>query len=1074
VSRACDSCEGGLACTLERSVGRDELAGNVDVVVATVPDPVDSALDSSFDQAVDAIQQAIESDGFIRDRYWLPWTRRNADRNADRPSTRCHEHQPGVIIFRGLATAKGGGGGSVRAWRVVLLVGESPIWGVQQTALETALTQARRLAPGRPVKLLGPTFSGTIDSLVPLLCDQPGPARYTIVSGSATAITPDDFAQRIARRPCRDTQLSFRTTALPDVDMQRLFYQYLARLDGGKRGLQRVALLVESNTVYGTLFLGDRQSPSLQPRYVIQFPSHISRVRSEYEKEDRRPSAGDAPSELSIRRTLEYSLGQPTGESRDVVPALSPKTAVLVDLDLSTTLPQMCPNVDYVGILATDASDRLFLAHRIKEYCPDVRLFTFESDVSYAHQAFAADFTGMLIASRYDFSRRQVTQRHVAVRPFASDFSIGVYNATLQLFDPAGKVPRFAGEPDADAGIWISTISRGAFWPVAFIASCTPLEDYARLGAAGARPADPRCSGAAALRDDDRLFPYHRPRLGFVLLVAALAANAFVVWRYFSAVFGARDRSRWLGRRLGHDAPPIAADRDARWPRRLLALGGALLYLTVTAVYLLIAYLAVVWQVMAARSDRSWAGYVIAALVIVAVSALGAIAVDAISAVIARPQHRRSIRARALVALGTFTLLLSTSLAALFATRSWIAGSLLPHRLFFARAAYLTSGVSVFVPLLALASATAVLLLSQLQRMWWRLERESVALPVDHGLAPVTCALSRVLTWGGGGRRIVLTLLVAALVVFASRGFLHSLETRPWSVGFGVAFALLLYAIAVELGWFVAAWRAFDQVLIRVSRLDLSDPLRRLPRPFARDLSSQLYARPLRVIDLSAPVRALARLSRAHDECCSCAMSKRLTEAATQARRALANDLAHRVDVAALGSETQSRLAAIARELASWHTSLRDPGADERRCSRSRPFTASLEDFIAMETATYVFFVEMNLRNLGVGSVAALLLVLVAATAYPFEPHGAILTSVSGLIVATVAAVLYVLIRIERNDVLSHIAKTKPGKITWNWPFIRSILVYVVVPLLFVVVARVPELSQMLSNWLAPFPTTPP
>src|SRR5689334_8641626 len=46
---------------------------DMEFLIATVPDPLDSRFGYNFDSTLDAIQMAIESQGYVLDRYWLPW-----------------------------------------------------------------------------------------------------------------------------------------------------------------------------------------------------------------------------------------------------------------------------------------------------------------------------------------------------------------------------------------------------------------------------------------------------------------------------------------------------------------------------------------------------------------------------------------------------------------------------------------------------------------------------------------------------------------------------------------------------------------------------------------------------------------------------------------------------------------------------------------------------------------------------------------------------------------------------------------------------------------------------------------
>jgi len=68
---------------------RDQIHGyKTGFLIATVPDPIDSAYGHAFDQVVDAIQRAVEKkDGYVLDRCWLPWDldRKAKPKDGERP-----------------------------------------------------------------------------------------------------------------------------------------------------------------------------------------------------------------------------------------------------------------------------------------------------------------------------------------------------------------------------------------------------------------------------------------------------------------------------------------------------------------------------------------------------------------------------------------------------------------------------------------------------------------------------------------------------------------------------------------------------------------------------------------------------------------------------------------------------------------------------------------------------------------------------------------------------------------------------------------------------------------------------
>src|SRR5208283_4581960 len=115
-----------------------------------------------------------------------------------------HERQPGTILFRIDRDApRPDQPAQPQELLLLLLVGETPTWGIQQESLMTSLNIAWTLDIQRnsrdtdrePVmRILGPTFSGTVDSMARVIhtwaVNRPDrkAARFWVCSGAATAV----------------------------------------------------------------------------------------------------------------------------------------------------------------------------------------------------------------------------------------------------------------------------------------------------------------------------------------------------------------------------------------------------------------------------------------------------------------------------------------------------------------------------------------------------------------------------------------------------------------------------------------------------------------------------------------------------------------------------------------------------------------------------------------------------------------------------------------------------------------------------------------------------------------------
>ncbi|HLK39332.1 MAG TPA: hypothetical protein VKU41_21375, partial [Polyangiaceae bacterium] len=166
-------------------------------LIALVPDPTDSGRSDWFDSALEGVEEAVAAGlagagppgaatTYVRDRDWLPWP--GAD--TAKRQARCWPSNPGVVLYRPANTP------CTEPGFLVLLVGETPTWGVRAEQLTAALDQIDELEAWErkerlpEYRILGPTFSGSAASLAAVLRSRSdpsrGPASFAIVSGSAT------------------------------------------------------------------------------------------------------------------------------------------------------------------------------------------------------------------------------------------------------------------------------------------------------------------------------------------------------------------------------------------------------------------------------------------------------------------------------------------------------------------------------------------------------------------------------------------------------------------------------------------------------------------------------------------------------------------------------------------------------------------------------------------------------------------------------------------------------------------------------------------------------------------------
>jgi hypothetical protein len=496
----------------------------VESIIATVPDPTAAGMGYAFDTAVQALRIGVEqaqptpnTPRYYRDTQWLPWDDRGGGSGEDSDRDACRRTTPGIVVFRGGSTEK-------PRLLALLLVGETPTAGVHPAAMANALLLSKvltdggkgescRVDPGERcplcTKIVGPTFSGGASSLRQAIDQwihgQHDPAPLRIITGSATG----ESVARVLRggdTPAASEHVTFEATTVTAEATACAYYAFLttrlgvngadrtARAEGRASGdaaetstglapelLRGVAMLHESGTEFGATSGAARCG--FQPEVDISFPVHVSALRSAYDEADQQSEAQDPT--IARPTGLQLSLAEKR-RTRDEDADMSQTTTNARDLALTNILGAISRDgVRYVGIQSTDIVDAIFLARRIRDVAPDVRLAFFDADALLSHESFRRDLAGSLVVSAYpflgtnDFTRpapRMFEELFAPVdsphrhMPFENSAAEGTFNAMLaargvssdQLqeytFDQGHKAP---------LPVWVSTIGTRQIVPIA-------------------------------------------------------------------------------------------------------------------------------------------------------------------------------------------------------------------------------------------------------------------------------------------------------------------------------------------------------------------------------------------------------------------------------------------------------------------------------------------------------------------------------------------------------------------------------------------------------------------------------
>ncbi len=289
---------------------------DLEYIVATVPDPIDSAFAYRFDDMIDAMQRAVETQGYVLDRWQYPWvvwkelqqkaqSSEKANEGATAPANltnptnktsqaRFYQEQPGVLLFRHTKTQK---------LLVLFLVGETPTSGIHKVAFKKSLNliaQYGGIHASEEIRVLGPCFSGSQTSLeiaikewsesrqALMACSLVTQAsRMPILSASAiaNALSEQSQGRELSSKDglsarslwhlgfqivsggatsiqvpklkagCRPADVTFHATLLPDGVITNSLLQYLKLDETTVR--KKAAWLTESNTTFGLMAVAD-------------------------------------------------------------------------------------------------------------------------------------------------------------------------------------------------------------------------------------------------------------------------------------------------------------------------------------------------------------------------------------------------------------------------------------------------------------------------------------------------------------------------------------------------------------------------------------------------------------------------------------------------------------------------------------------------------------------------------------------------------------------------------------------------------------------------------------------------
>jgi hypothetical protein len=881
--------------------------------------------------------------------------------------------------------------------------------------------------------------------------------------------------------------VDFASTTVPTRLTVKALLHYLAERDGTSAADPitgdsnqlpgKVAILTEANTSMG------KQVAAMQGDQLVmlRFPLHISRVKSEsnqaFKREDEQ--AGLKQGDPLVHGLFDDGSCPSEGIPSQGGAATAAANGQVLESILSTIAREKCR---YVGVIATDTKDKLFLIRLVREFCPDVHVFVTGADVLLAHPDYRYHMRGVLIGSTYPLfppNQRWVKPSSGERNLFPSAAAQGYYNAALLQLGLPQHLLEYTPPPFALVGaaaddparqrppIWISMVSpSGALVPLQVFTRYDDSVGYVKT-----------VPGAGRERTPDGTLQTDGPRppsLEYPGALLPLAAGLFLFWSYLVYRAWLRPSPQFFWPVVRLDAGDTSLSN--LFYRNLIL--GAQAVLVVPVLVLTISH---------ARSHQWEFGDILFT------SLAGAVELLLLGALF-RPllgrKQQRALQRRALPTEYSLdrwvwrflnAVLIGAVLAfvALYLGRFWLKSDI-PHRVFFfVRAVDLGTGLSPLTPLFFMCLTFTAWGYFQLKRIYLA-DRYSIPTPypeprTDHPdehrwfdrVRKLDAGLNREIAHVRFLSRhgSVIVVMAVGLGLLGAGVWTQSLPTVEGSVWDGLFFAgfwVLFTLTVMTLLHLFLLWGQTKKLLGSMGLIPAMRALTHFPAKVSAVFGKYLYTQRPHLSHLQVPAHQLRLLATEVEADAEAPVElKGLSSIADDVEQKLRDNL-----MAGQGSIRPFRAARDLRTTFSgvaerclqalsprWKTLSVDEafGGDAAEDHRDKPaaspepkWVALAEGLVATQAVIYVSQFFVQLRNLVTAVMACSTLLLLAATSYPFHPERLLLLCLLGLMGGGVVAVVYVLVEMNRDEVVSRMSRTTPGRLSLDGGLIGSFLTYVV------------------------------
>ena len=451
---------------------KEMMAANPGVryVIALAPDPIHTQLSLYFDRTMEAIQAAAQDEHYVYDSSWLPWKLDGksypirADEDTEEAAVEGREECPGLLLFRYQGGAQQNADTPYSSGLAVFVVGDEPTKGVNAEEWNKAM-ELIRLAGGTagPLRILGPTFSGSLPSLERLLAEpatKNGFQQARIYSGAVWSCDSISHFQS-AEAPTGKEQESGAKMKVDfgvfSENSERQIYRLLMYFRSQHQSLTDIAILSEDETAYGSTDTSKPVSSSADPCNFdygksdvplwLFYPRDISAVRAAYLEQSifSRGNGAGAQSRGPLTVLHPAATVVPSSETDTITTYAGDE----VSLDEDSYLYELVNflrshHTHYLVLRCSNPDDFLFLTRFFHHTYPEGRIITLGSDELFRREVDTSEFRGVVALTNYPLLPREQhwtrlinspdLSQHVH-RIFAADTIESEYLAARFIFD---------------------------------------------------------------------------------------------------------------------------------------------------------------------------------------------------------------------------------------------------------------------------------------------------------------------------------------------------------------------------------------------------------------------------------------------------------------------------------------------------------------------------------------------------------------------------------------------------------------------------------------------------------------